>query len=61
MARQHFSKRELALLCLAFVIPIEPENRAAWEDARWTGRPKAERVGSEQIKFLEYAGSTRLV
>jgi hypothetical protein len=35
------------------VIPSEVENRAAWEAARWTGRPKAERVGSERIKSLD--------
>ena len=36
-----------------FVIVSEVENRAAGEDARRTGRPKAERVGSERIKSLE--------
>jgi hypothetical protein len=34
MAGQHFSERELALLCLASVIPSEVENRAAGEAAR---------------------------
>jgi predicted component of type VI protein secretion system len=37
---------------LSFVIPSGVENRAAREAARWTGRPKAERVGSERIKSL---------
>jgi hypothetical protein len=36
-----------------FVIPSEVENRAIGESARWTGRPKAERVGSERIKSLD--------
>jgi hypothetical protein len=35
------------------VIPSEVENRAAREAARWTGRPKAERVGTERIKSLD--------
>jgi hypothetical protein len=30
----------------------EVENRAASEAARWTGRPKAERLGHEQITSL---------
>ena len=61
MAGQHFPKRELALLCLASVIPSEVENRAAGEAARWTGRPKAERVGSERIKSLDVADTARLI
>ena len=61
MAGQYFSERELALLCLAFVIPSEVENRAAGEAARWTGRAKAERVGSERIKSLDIAGRARLI
>jgi hypothetical protein len=32
------------------VIPSEVENGAAWEAATWTGRPQAERKGSERIK-----------
>ena len=39
------------------VIPSEVENRAAGEAARWTGRPKAERVGSERIKSLDISVS----
>jgi lipoate-protein ligase A len=35
------------------VIPSGVENEAAWEAATWTGRPKAERVGSERIKSLD--------
>jgi hypothetical protein len=61
MAGQYFSERELALLCLASVIPSEAENRAAGEAARWTGRAKAERVGSERIKSLDIAGRARLI
>jgi len=61
MAGQHFSERDLALLCLASVIPSEVENRAAGESARWTGRAKAERVGSERIKSLDIAGRARLI
>jgi hypothetical protein len=34
------------------VIPSEVENEAAWEAATSTGRPKAERTGSERIKSL---------
>jgi hypothetical protein len=34
------------------VIPSEVENGAAWEAATWTGRLKAERMGSERIKSL---------
>ncbi|MGZ4967481.1 MAG: FAD-dependent oxidoreductase [Chthoniobacterales bacterium] len=37
----------------ASVIPSEVENGAAGEAATWTGRPKAERMGGERIKFLE--------
>ena len=61
MAGQYFSERELALLCLASVIPSEVENRAAREAARWTGTPKAERVESERIKSLDIAGRARLI
>ena len=61
MAGQHFSEFELALLCLASVIPSEVENRAAGEAARRTGRAKAERVGSERIKSLDIAGRARLI
>jgi hypothetical protein len=61
MAGQHFSERELALLCLASVIPSEVENRAVGEAARWTGRTKAERVRSERIKSLDIAGRARLI
>jgi hypothetical protein len=32
------------------LIPSEVENRAAGDAARWTARPKAERVGNERIK-----------
>jgi hypothetical protein len=32
------------------VVPSEVENGVAWEAATWTGRPKAERTGSERIK-----------
>src|SRR5262249_38263077 len=35
---------------LLFVIPSEVENGAAGEAATWTGRPEAERTGSERIK-----------
>jgi hypothetical protein len=35
-----------------FVIPSEVEKRVAREAARLTGKPKAERVGSERIKSL---------
>ena len=61
MARQHFSERELALLCLASVIPSEVESRAAGETARWTGRAEVERVGSERIKSLDITGRARLI
>ncbi len=61
MAGQHFSESELALLCLASVIPSEVENRAAGEAARWTGRAEAERVGSERIKSLDITGRARLI
>jgi hypothetical protein len=61
MAGQHFSERELAILCLASVMSSEVENRAAGEAARWTGRAKAERVGSERIKSLDIAGRARLI
>jgi hypothetical protein len=36
----------------SFVIPSGVENGAAGEAARWTGRPEAERTGSERIKSL---------
>ena len=39
------------------VIPSEVGNRAAREAARWTGRQKAERVGSERIKSLDISVS----
>jgi hypothetical protein len=32
------------------VVPSEVENGAAGEAATWTGRPQAERTGSERIK-----------
>jgi hypothetical protein len=32
------------------VVPSEVENGVAWEAATWTGRPEAERTGSERIK-----------
>jgi D-amino-acid oxidase len=35
------------------VIPREVENGAAAEAATWTGRPQAERTGSERIKSLK--------
>jgi hypothetical protein len=35
---------------LTYVIPSEVENGAAREAATWTGRPQAERTGSERIK-----------
>jgi len=38
---------------LMAVIPSGVENGAAWEAATWTGKPKAERVGSERIKSLD--------
>lgn len=41
------------------VIPSEVENEPAWEAATWTGRPKAERVGSERIKSLDSFESAR--
>ena len=34
-------------------IPSEVENEAAKEAATWTGRPKAERMGSARIKSVE--------
>jgi hypothetical protein len=34
----------------ALVIPSEVENGAAREVATWTGKPQAERTGSERIK-----------
>jgi hypothetical protein len=34
------------------VIPSEVENEAAGEAATWTGRPEAERTGSERINSL---------
>jgi D-amino-acid oxidase len=36
------------------VIPSEIENGAAGEAATWTGRPEAERTGSERIKSLAF-------
>jgi lipoate-protein ligase A len=41
------------------VIPSEVENGAAWEAATWTGRLKAERVGSERIKSLDASEGAR--
>jgi len=41
------------------VIPSGVENGAAWEAATWTGRPKAERVGSERIKSLDASEGAR--
>ena len=38
----------------ASVIPSAVENGAAGEAATWTGRPEAERTGSERIKSLEF-------
>ena len=32
------------------IIPSNVENGVAWEAATWTGRPEAERTGSERIK-----------
>ena len=55
MAGQHFPQRELALLCLASVIPREVENRAA-------GDPRDGREGrrlSERIKSLDIADTAR--
>jgi hypothetical protein len=60
MAGQHFSERELAVLCLASVIPSKVENRAATEATSCTRRPKAEQVGSERITSLDIAGKVRL-
>jgi lipoate-protein ligase A len=40
-------------------IPSEVENGAAWEAATWTGRLKAERVGSERIKSLDASEGAR--
>ena len=37
----------------------EVENGAAWEAATWTGRLKAERVGSERIKSLDASEGAR--
>jgi D-amino-acid oxidase len=42
-----------AIPLAASVIPSGVENGAAGETATWTGRPKAERVGSERIKSLD--------
>src|SRR5439155_555754 len=44
---------------LMAVIPSGVENGAAWEAATWTGRPKAERVGSERIKSLDASEGAR--
>jgi lipoate-protein ligase A len=41
------------------VIPSRVENGAAWEAATWTGRLKAERVGSERIKSLDASEGAR--
>ncbi len=41
------------------VIPSGVENGAAWEAATWTGRLKAERVGSERIKSLDASEGAR--
>ena len=41
------------------VIPSGVENGAAWEAATWTGKPKAERVGSERIKSLDASEGAR--
>jgi len=41
------------------VIPSGVENGGAWEAATWTGRPKAERVGSERIKSLDASEGAR--
>jgi lipoate-protein ligase A len=41
------------------VIPSRVENGAAWEAATWTGRLKAERVGSERIKSLDACEGAR--
>jgi D-amino-acid oxidase len=41
---------EWAIPLGASVIPSEVENGAAGEAATWTGRPEAERTGSERIK-----------
>jgi D-amino-acid oxidase len=39
------------------VIPSEVENGAAGKVATWTGRPEAERSGSERIKSHEFASA----
>src|SRR6266404_2321327 len=41
------------------VIPSGVENGAAWEAATWTGKPKAEQVGSERIKSLDASEGAR--
>jgi len=41
------------------VIPSGVENGATGESATWTGRPKAERAGSERIKSLEASEEAR--
>jgi lipoyl(octanoyl) transferase len=41
------------------VIPSEVENGAAGDAATWTGRPKAERAGSERIKSLDSSERAR--
>jgi hypothetical protein len=43
-------KAEKSLRITTSVIPSEVENGAAGEAATWTGRPEAERRGSERIK-----------
>jgi hypothetical protein len=64
MAGQHFPKRELALLCLASVIPREVENRAAGDprDGR-KGRRLSEWEASESnlsILLMQRASSKQL-
>ena len=41
------------------VIPSEVENGAGGDAATWTGRPKAERAGSERIKSLDGSAIAR--
>jgi lipoyl(octanoyl) transferase len=43
------------------VIPSGAENGATGEGATWTGRPKAERAGSERIKSLDSSEEARQV
>ena len=45
---------------MRFVIPSVVENGAVGEAATWTGRPEAERTGSERIKSLDISLDTRL-